>query len=185
MRITLTEKNTERTLGGEIRPARIEDLELWLQWLPIMPPDAEDAHWEWDEFIAQGLEYRDELVAFSLLAENKLQGLMLLELESKDAEGNASIHVLRISTAPWNRSPNNRYRFAGSLLIAQAVKLGFELERDGRVWLESLPGAEGFYRGLGMIELREKSGEEKLTRFRFDPVTARVFLGRMQGRLER
>lgn len=110
---------------------------------------------------------------------------MLLELEFEDGEGNACIHGLRIATAPWNRPPKNRYRFVGSLLVAQAVELSVAMDCRGRLWLKSLPGAEGFYRGLEMIELREKSMGESLTQFKFDPVTARVFLDRAHERRKR
>lgn len=181
-RVTLIEKATGRTVAGEMRSARVEDIKLWLRWLPGMSLEAEDVHWEWDEFIALALDYPSQIVAYVLIAEKALQGLMLLELEFEDGEGNACIHGLRISTAPWNRPPNNRYRFVGSLLVAQAVELSIGMGCEGRLWLESLPGAEEFYRGLGMIGLREKSVKEGLTPFKFDSATARVFLEQMSER---
>ena len=89
------------------------------------------------------------------------------------------VHGLRISTAPWNRLPRKRFKYVGSLLVAQAVLVSLEKGYEGRMWLESLPRAEGFYRGLGMIKIAERSAEG-LTQFKFDPPGAAAFLRRLR-----
>ena len=58
------------------------------------------------------------------------------------------IYVDYLESAPWNlKTPAALPRFigVGTVLIAEAVRLGLEMNLDGRVGLHSLPQAETFY----------------------------------------
>ncbi|MEA3341342.1 MAG: hypothetical protein U9R15_15365, partial [Chloroflexota bacterium] len=124
--------------------------------------------------------FPQQLACFALLAKDQIQGLMLLELEHKNDLGERDVHGLRISTAPWNRLPHKRFKYVGSLLVAIAVKTSLNRGYNGRLWLESLPNSEGFYRHLGMIELGERDPKENLIQFKFDAKRAASFLRRIQ-----
>jgi len=180
MKVKIVAVASGEEIIAEVRPTRLEDISLWRRWQDQMPSTAEDAHWRWDEYILLAEMYPQQLACFVLLAEGEAQGLMLLELEHINDQGERDIHGLRISTAPWNRLPQKRFKYVGSLLIATAVRLSLARGCEGRLSLESLPGAEGFYRRLGMIELAEPSPEEGLAQFKFDPEGAISFLQRMQ-----
>jgi len=185
MKVKIVAVATGEEITAQIRPARLEDISLWQQWKDQMPATAEDAHWHWDEYISMAEIYPQQLACFTLLADGRVQGLILLELKHENERGEQDIHALRISTAPWNRLPNKQFKYAGSLLLATAVKFSFERGCEGRLWLESLPGAEGFYLHLGMIKLSERSPEEELVQFKFDTKEAVSFLHNMkEGFLE-
>ncbi len=181
MKAKIVATSTGQEIMAELRPARLGDIALWREWVRQMPATAEDAHWQWDEYILLAKLYPDELACFVLLAEGQAQGLMLLELEHRNELGERDVHGLRISTAPWNRLPRKRFKYVGSLLVAVAVQVSLDRGCEGRLGLESLPGAEGFYRRLGMTELEEPSHTEGLTRFKFEPEQAAAFLQKMKG----
>jgi len=180
LKVKIVVAATGEEVIAEIRPARLDDVILWQRWKGQMPAAAEDAHWRWDEYILLAEMHPRELACFILLAEGEAQGLMLLELEHENDLGEKDIHGLHISTAPWNRLPEKRFKYVGSLLVAIAVKLSIARGCEGRLWLESLPGAEGFYRRLGMIELGERSPGEGLVQFKFDADRAASFSRKME-----
>jgi hypothetical protein len=165
---------------AEIRPACRDDVALWQRWESQMPASAEDAHWRWDEYILMAELFPHQLACFIMVAEGEAQGLTLVELEHENDLGEKDIHGLRISTAPWNRLPHKRFKYVGSLLVATVVRLSLTRGHDGRLWLESLPGAEEFYRRLGMIELSKRDPKESLVQFKFDARGAASFLRKMQ-----
>jgi hypothetical protein len=53
MDIKIIETATGRQVPAEIRPARSQDVVLWLDWHDQMPADAENGHWRWDQYISQ------------------------------------------------------------------------------------------------------------------------------------
>ena len=154
---------------------------LWHRWASQMPPSAEDAHWRWDEYILMADLFSDQLACFILIVDGEAQGLMLLETEHRNDVGERDIHGLRLSAAPWNRGPNRRYKGIGTTLLARAVRLSVQMGYAGRFWLEALPGAENFYRYLGLVELPGRDDLTDLKRFKLDADAARNFLKSREG----
>lgn len=72
----------------------------------------------------------------------------------------------------------------GTALLTRAVLLSVEKGCEGRFWLEALPGAEDFYRRLGLIELPEPERETGLKQFKLDASAARAFLEARKGILD-
>jgi hypothetical protein len=176
MNVRIIETATGRQVPAEIRPARPEDAALWLNWHGQMPADAENGHWQWDQYILLAERLPQQLACFVLVAKGALQGLMLLELKHTNDLGESDIHGLRLSVAPWNRGAERHYKGVGAMLLTRAILLSVEMGFEGRFWLESLPSAEDFYRHMGMIELPERDLESGLRRFKLDAQTARAVL---------
>jgi hypothetical protein len=118
--VSIVERATSRKVPGRIRPAMPSDKVLWTRWHGRMPRDAEDAHWEWDELMDIAQVMPDQFAVYVLEADGDLQGLRMLEVSEDDVAAHGT-HALRLSTAPWNRSPENRYRGIGSLLVGTAI----------------------------------------------------------------
>jgi hypothetical protein len=178
MEVSLTERATGCKVAAEIRPACLQDIPLWRQWQPQMSSNAENGHWDWAALIRLSVRYPDSLTCFALLAEGQLHGLMLLELEHKNDTGEHDIHILRVAAAPWNRGPRGRLTGVGTSLIRETVVLSLERGYGGRIWLEALPGAEAFYRRIGMAELPIRDPIEGLAQFKFSVEEAASFLER-------
>lgn len=177
-RVRIIECASGQVIDGTLRPATLSDKVLWTQWHGKMPPGEEDAHWEWDELIDLGLAMPDRFEVYALEAAKELQGLRMLEIAGEEVEL-YGVHALRLSTAPWNRLPERRYRGVGSLLVGVAILRSVELNRGGRIYCQSLRGAEGFHERNGMIELGEPS-YEGLRRFRFEEDGAARFIARLE-----
>jgi hypothetical protein len=161
-----------------IRPVQPSDKVLWTHWHGEMPPDAEDAHWEWDRFMDWPTFYPERFAVYALEAAGELQGLRMLEVSEDDVE-QFGIHALRLSTAPWNRQPVRRYEGVGSLLVGIAILRSLQDSHDGCMHCESLPGAENFHERNGMVVFDHLS-EEGLRRYRFTAETGRNFLARLE-----
>jgi hypothetical protein len=115
------------------------------------------------------------------MAEGEAQGLMLLELEHKNDLGEEDVHGLFLATAPWNRGPKRLYKGVGTMLLTKAILTSVDRGYEGHFWLEALPGAESFYRHIGMIELPARDPKTGLRQFKFDADTARAFLEARKG----
>ena len=154
-----TGKLVEASLVDEVADAH---LSLWENsWGPVMKArcanrtlsdQPEDYHWDWRQKAGWWrplLGYH----SFALLCRNELQGLMLAsDFRSARIQtqfGKPIIYVEFLATAPWNRpelKKPTRYRGVGTVMMAAAVELSFELGYRGRISLHSLPAAEPFYR---------------------------------------
>lgn len=83
-----------------------------------------------------------------------------------------------VEVAPWNLSvpgvQDRRYAGAGTVLVAEAVRLAVGRAAGGRVGLHSLPGVEGFYeRRCRMTRLGPDSAYHDLVYFEYpDDVSA-------------
>lgn len=177
-RVHLLRRADSVFVAGTIRSTSLSDKMLWTRWHEEMPADAEDGHWEWDQFIDLSLTFPNQIHIAALELASQLQGLMWLDLTTERSEG-WGYHIARVSTAPWNRPPDSVYRGVGSILIASAIFKSLHDNRDGRIYLESLPGAEDYYRRCGMQECG-RSDEEHLLQFRFDPEGAWDFVMRLE-----
>ena len=129
----------------------------------------EDHHWDWKW---KANEWRPLLGyhSFAIVCENDLQGLMLAS-DFKSARlqsqfGKTIVYVEFVATAPWNRPELQnppRYRGVGTVMVAAAVELSWDLGYRGRIGLHSLPKAEHFYReSCGMTELGKDAAHQNL-----------------------
>jgi hypothetical protein len=163
---------------GVVRFARQEDKVLWSHWHGALYQGAEDGHWAWDDLIDQSFADPDQFVVYALEAGSELQGLRMIQVAQDEVE-EYGVHALRLSTAPWNRRPEVRFRGVGSLLVAVAILKSQADGRAGQIHCESLPEAEEFHRGNGMVAFDGLSGEG-LSRYRFTPLAAGQFLHRLR-----
>jgi len=178
MSFFIIERETRNRIRAEIRPVKQSDKVLWTHWHGELPPDAEDAHWEWDKFMDWPTFYPERFAVYALEADGELQGLRMLEV-SEDEVSQYGIHALRLSTAPWNRPPVRRYEGVGGLLVGIAILRSAQDSHDGCIHCESLPGAEDFHERNGMV-LFDDLSEEGLRRYRFTGETGRDFLLRLE-----
>jgi hypothetical protein len=156
--VRIADRATGERVSGLIRLVRLSDKVLWSAWHEWMPASAEDAHWEWDSFIDISVAMPQQYPVFALEAAGELQGLMLLEVALPNV-AEWGFHVNRLSTAPWNRPPDSRLRGVGSVFLGDAGLRSLAANHVGRIYLSSLPGAENFYRRIGMRELSERDPE--------------------------
>jgi hypothetical protein len=177
-KVHIVERSTGRKVPGELRPAVESDKVLWSRWQGFMPADAEDAHWEWDALMDLANAMPEQFAVYALVAEGELQGLRMLEV-SEDDVATYGVHALRLSTAPWNRPPETRYRGVGSVLVGAAIIRSIEDGRNGWVHCESLPKAEPFHEKNGMTIFDDLS-PEGLRRYRFVEDAAWSFLMQLQ-----
>jgi hypothetical protein len=178
LNVFIVERATGRKVPGQIRSAVASDKVLWTHWHGRMPRDAEDAHWEWDQLMDLAQAMADQFAVYALEADGELQGLRMLEVSEDDVKAHGT-HALRLSTAPWNRSPENRYRGVGSLLVGTAILRSLDDGHDGCAHCESLSKAEPFHEQNGMAVFNGLSSEG-LKRYRFTQDAARRFVGRLR-----
>jgi hypothetical protein len=174
----IIERETRNWIPALIRPVKPSDKVLWTHWHGEMPPDAEDAHWEWDKFMDWPTFYPERFAVYALESTGELQGLRMLEVSEDDVEQYGT-HALRFSTAPWNRQPVRRYEGVGSLLVGIAILRSQQDSHDGCMHCESLPGAAAFHERNGMV-LFDALSEEGLRRYRFTAETGADYLLRLE-----
>jgi hypothetical protein len=176
--IKIKEPASGAYVDGLLRSVSLSDKVMWSRWHGRMPPGAEDGHWDWDELIDLAVAMPDRFELYALEAADDLQGLGMLEVSQNEVD-RYGVHLLRLSTAPWNRPPERRYTGVGSQLFGIAILRSIDLVHRGCMHCESLSGAEAFYERNGMIRLQGRSGEG-LRRFRFDEDGACRFLARLR-----
>lgn len=142
----------------------------------------EDHHWDWKW---KANEWRPMLGyhSFAITCEGELQGLMLA-CDFKSARlqaqfGKPIVYVEFLATAPWNRKEIQnppRYVGVGTIMVAAAVEVSWELGYRGRVGLHSLPRAEDFYRDkCGMSELGKDAAHQGLMYYEMTDNQAEAF----------
>lgn len=145
---------------GVIRAAVEHDLLFWTRWR--YGAHDEDRGWNWWEIYQEVSISDGRYECVAALAENKLQGLMVLDLRGNVTKARKIIVVDYLSTNPANRSTTRGLKHVGIGLMAVAIGRSIAIGTKGRIWLESLPGAAGFYEGLGMQQQPYKSAEGNL-----------------------
>ena len=144
-------------------------------------------HWDWSS-----KEAELQVLAFSffgLTYNEKLQGLMKLDLTSRHARlpgqnGKPAVYVDYLETAPWNikvlmqaLGKRQRYAAVGTRLIEAAVRKSIEEGFKGRVALHSLSGSERFYlKVCGMTAVGRDPAKQDLLWCEFTPEQAEKFL---------
>ncbi|MCF7816925.1 MAG: hypothetical protein K9M54_03485 [Kiritimatiellales bacterium] len=178
----------QKVESGEFVPASLYDeitdehLAMWsASWIPAMKvhcnncpllDSPEDSHWDWKRK-AEGwrelLGYR----SFSLVCDNELQGLMLVnDITSArllEQFGKPIVYVQFLSTAPWNRleiASSPKYRGVGRIMVLASIECSRESGFKGRIGLHSLPRAEVFYeQKCGFTRLGNDSRHQNLCYF--------------------
>lgn len=125
-------------------------------WEDSAAGNAQDSHWEWDEFMTTSLSYE----SFVVECGGVMQGLMNVNIATKFAtlpphQGRELAYVDRIATAPWNRpkfTTTPKYKGVGRMLFATSVSLSVSLEFCGRTGLHALEQSETWYQELGLTD---------------------------------
>lgn len=132
--------------------------------------EQEDQFWDWE------LKHRVYLSSanyegYAVEHEQITQGLMLIETRGHRSQFEPHrrlVYVHSLASAPWNRpSLQNpvEFRAIGHTLLQFARFRSDELGYEGLVGLHALPGSEGFYRRMGMIDGGVDETKENLTYF--------------------
>jgi len=166
-----------------IRIADASDVDLWRRtWEPeLVRARADDASWDWLEYIARGRRL-DGVLVLAVLSGTRLEGLLSLSTgASRLAEGSELVYVEHIATAPWNRdglSDSPEIKGLGRLLMRTAIRVSVLLGYEGRVGLHSKPVSEAFYRDkLGLRDLGQEMVEDgEWVYFEASPEVARRML---------
>ena len=151
----------------------------------------EDAHWDWRYLIDREEAIDDGGFGFSVVLNDRLQGMMLIR-PGEGTEGPA-MHVGWVGSAPWNRGWIRRSALCrevydrdgrlpwlsgtGRLLLFTACRVSLDLGFEGRLTLDSLPGAIEFYRSKCHFHLAGIIDEMKSTPMELGSEGARRFLG--------
>jgi hypothetical protein len=145
---------------GLIDLAVEEHLLLWTSWR--YRPRDEDQTWDWWSIFQECRLSGGRYERYAALADGNLQGLMALDLGEKGDRIGKGIIVDYLATNPANRTTVQGLKFVGIGLIAVVLTRSMEQGAGGRIWLESLPGAAGFYESLGMTKQPRRSAEGNL-----------------------
>lgn len=131
-----------------------------------------DEDWDWEKkqriYLASGLGIYE---GYAIECEQLTQGMMLIQVRGYRSQVDPAhrlVYVHSLATAPWNRISNsdlNGFRAVGGALLRFARFRSEELNYGGLVGLHSLPGAELFYRKMGMVDGGSDSEKENLTYF--------------------
>lgn len=159
MQFPVAARFVERVSGdrvpGIIQPAIEEHLLLWGSWR--YRPRDEDRGWDWWSIFQECRLSGGRFECYAALAEGSLQGLMSLNLRGKRNRTSQGIIIDHLATNPANRTAGLGLKYVGIGLIGLAVARSIECGAGGRIWLESLPGAAGFYESLGMSKQPRQS----------------------------
>jgi len=132
--------------------------------------EQEDRFWDWElkqRVYLASANYEGYAIEYGQVA----QGLMLLETRGHRSQFESTrrlVYVHSLASAPWNRpSLQNpvEFRAIGRTLLQFARFRSEELGYDGLVGLHALPGSEGFYRTMGMLDCGADETQEHLTYF--------------------
>ena len=116
-------------------------------------------HWDWADKAARKFSLLQR--GYAVRCNGALQGLMRVQTaiagcQIASQRGKDCVYVDYIETAPWNQqqySSSPRYSLVGTVLIAAALHRSLEQGMKGRIGLHSLPQADTWYSGLGMVDL--------------------------------
>lgn len=122
----------------------------------------EDRGWDWWGIYQECSSSAGRCECYAAVADNDLQGLMVLDLQGRRTGATKAIVVDYLATNPANRAATRGLKYVGIALMAVAIRRSIESGAGGRIWLESLPGAAGFYESLGMIRQPRRSAEGNL-----------------------
>lgn len=151
----LRDKRTKAFVSARVAPMAKSDVELWGLWQ--YPENAEDESWEWDKIFESAQKPNSDIECYAVEARNRLQGLMSLNLAGHTTPDGQALVVDYLASGPANRAVNAGLKDVGFVLLALAIQRSRDLGWGGRLWLESLPAAETFYKQCGFTKLPEES----------------------------
>jgi hypothetical protein len=177
MQLPLVAGFVDRGSGARVRGfihiAVEEHLLLWASWR--YRPRDEDRAWDWWSIFEECRSSSGRFECFAALAAGNLQGLMALDLKGERNRTGEGIIVDYLATNPVNRAAGQGLKYVGVGLIAVALARSVECGAGGRIWLESLAGASGFYENLGMEKQPRLSAEGNLV-YTLEPAQAEQLL---------
>jgi hypothetical protein len=153
----LIERQTGKSVTGQIRPTTRRDLLGWAQWRYRV--EDEDKRWDWWGIFLESQRSENRYDCYSVIAGDALQGLMVLDLKLQKISSGQAIIVDYLATNPANRAKDRGLKHIGLALLSAAIKRSIECDAQGAIWLESLSAAEPFYSNLGMTRQTAKSTE--------------------------
>jgi len=189
--------DTDGPCSAIVRPATYDDLVLWEEWRPFLPPDGDGA-WDWKVEVARS-DTEDGYLSIALVRVRKdgvlrsLEGLMSVEAHDDGSFLSAKIgdagilYVNLLACAPENR-PNSvcsvgrrAVRFVGTFLVCLATELSSALGYKGRVGIHSKLTEEtlDFYRNLQITEVGQDPQSE-LIYFETEPRHLPAMLARLK-----
>ena len=124
---------------------------------------------------------RGRYECYAALALDELQGLVVMDLKKRMARFGKAITVDYLATNPNNRERDRGLKYVGVALIGVAVFRSLECGTRGRLWLESLPGAAGFYEALGFARQARRSAEGNLV-YLLEPAMAELLLEELRAK---
>ncbi|MEO1685673.1 MAG: hypothetical protein AAFS06_20750 [Cyanobacteria bacterium J06631_12] len=131
-----------------------------------------DAAWNWSYKLRLSLR-EERYEAYGIELDELLHGVVLLETQwhrSWFAQAYRLVYVEYLAAAPWNRHPLEDPPYlkrVGSALLTIARQRSVELGYEGRVGLHALPGTEGFYDRLNMMDNGPDPEKEGLVYFEY------------------
>lgn len=155
--VGLVDKASGERVPGNVCAATKQHLLLWTDWR--YNTGDEDRTWDWWGLYRECALSGGRCECYAALAANDLQGLMVLGLRAGKTGGRDHLIINYLATSPANRTADRGIKFVGIALIAVAIMRSIEEGAAGRIQLESLPGAEGFYENLGMARQLHRSPE--------------------------
>lgn len=131
-----------------------------------------DAAWNWSYKLRLSLS-EERYEAYGIELDEILHGVVLIETQwhcSWFSQAYRLVYVEYLSAAPWNRRPLEDPPYlkrVGSALLTIARQRSVELGYEGRVGLHALPGTEGFYDRLNMMDNGPDPEKEGLVYFEY------------------
>jgi len=182
MQLPLAAGFVDRRSGARVRGliqiAVEEHLLLWTSWR--YRPRDEDRAWDWWSIFQECRLSEGRFECYAALADGDLQGLMVLDLRGKRTGTGKGIIVDYLATNPANRTAGQGLKCVGIGLIAVALMRSIEGGAAGRIWLESLPGAAGFYESLGFEKQPRRSAEGNMV-YTLEPAAAEQLLAEIEA----
>lgn len=164
MRVQLFDRRTHETVAAEITAMTDQHVELlnatWMRAFEYryerQERDEDFLMWNTGKGYLDLVFHREEFQSFSLVANDIVQGVLLLEsvpLMSRLEPDRSLVYVRYLATAPWNRRNKigpGWFRGVGTHLLAHATQVSRDKGCDGRLGLHSLCGSDDFYERLGL-----------------------------------
>lgn len=181
--IELVRLTAPGVVSGEICSDITDDhLKKWrADWVPV----ASSIDWDWEKIVIWARLYGGlAKQMYSIVAEDKLEGMMVLDTTQParlpQHQGRDLVYVDFVAAAPLNRRAAGEKRVfsgIGPMLIRTAVEQSIDLGFKGRIGLHSLPDSEEFYAvHCSMIPMGKDAKKENLTYYEMTEDRAQRFL---------
>ncbi len=151
VRAHLRERNSGAKFPATVHSMAEPDIDEWSWW--AYRKDDEDRIWEWAKIFEESQSGRTE--CYAIYASEQLQGLACFDTKGEATASGHALVVDYLASRPENRGGG--FKDVGTALLAIAIHRSRELGWAGRLWLESLPGAEDVYTHLGFTKLVGRS----------------------------